>query len=91
MISNEKNSGGPTSIAASRMMSQRFSSVTPVLSMCLCTFSIMTMAASTMAPIAMAIPPSDMMLALMPMRSMMIKATRMPTGSDRIITSAERR
>ena len=32
-------------------------------SMCLCRFSTMTIAASTRAPMAMAMPPSDMMLA----------------------------
>jgi len=31
--------------------------------MCLCAFSIITTAASTIAPIAMAMPPSDMMFA----------------------------
>jgi hypothetical protein len=34
--------------------------------MCLWAFSIMTTAASTMAPMAMAMPPSDMMLAFTP-------------------------
>ena len=34
--------------------------------MCLWAFSIMMMTASTMAPMAMAMPPSDMMLELMP-------------------------
>jgi len=90
-MSSEKNSGGPTSVAASRITAQRFSSVMGVFSMCLCTFSIITMAASTMAPMAMAMPPSDMMLALMPMRSMTMKAARMPTGREKMITSAERR
>ena len=36
--------------------------------MCLCAFSIMMMTASTIAPIAMAIPPNDMMLELIPCR-----------------------
>jgi len=53
--------------------------------------SIMTMAASTIAPIAMAIPPSDMMLALRPCICITTNAIRMPTGSDRIITSEERK
>ncbi|CKR34412.1 Uncharacterised protein [Mycobacterium tuberculosis] len=34
--------------------------------MCLWAFSIITTAASTIAPMAMAMPPSDMMLALTP-------------------------
>ena len=34
--------------------------------MCLCAFSIITTAASTIAPIAMAMPPSDITLALTP-------------------------
>ena len=54
-------------------------------------FSIITMAASTIAPIAMAIPPSDMMLAPTPCCCMMTKAARMPIGRTTIATSEERR
>ena len=91
IINSEKNNGGPTSFEAAITICQRFSSVSPFFSMCLCMFSTITMAASTMAPMAMAIPPNDMMLALMPMRSMTINAIRIPTGSEKIITSEERR
>ncbi|MCY1357079.1 hypothetical protein D9M69_435560 [compost metagenome] len=73
MISRLKNSAGPTSAAASPITRQWASpcSCSPGCrafhaSMCLCAFSIITTAASTMAPMAMAMPPSDMMLALMP-------------------------
>ena len=73
MISSEKNSAGPTSHAASVITCQRVSpsSVSPgcawfQASIFLWAFSIITTAASTMAPMAMAMPPSDMMLALTP-------------------------
>jgi hypothetical protein len=54
-------------------------------------FSIITTAASTIAPIAIAIPPSDMMLALMPWWRITRKAISTPSGSPMIATSAERR
>ena len=57
-------------------------------SICLCRFSTITMAASIIAPIAMAIPPRLMMLALIPRKRMAMKAMRMPMGSVRIATSA---
>ncbi|MCY1309991.1 hypothetical protein D9M69_494650 [compost metagenome] len=73
MISRQKNSAGPTSAAASVITCQWCSpfSDSPGWAACqastfLCAFSIITTAASTMAPMAMAIPPRDMMLALMP-------------------------
>ena len=51
----------------------------------------MTMAASTITPIAIAMPPSDMMLASRPCRYMTMKASRIETGIDRIATNAERK
>lgn len=51
----------------------------------------MTMAASTMAPMAMAMPPSDRILALMPCQRMMAKAAKIPIGRLIRITSEERR
>ena len=60
-------------------------------SRCLCMFSIITIAASIIAPIAMAMPPSDMMSAPTPTMRMAMNAMRMPTGSVRIATSAELR
>ena len=59
--------------------------------MCLCAFSIITTAASTIAPTAIAMPPSDMMLALMPCWRMTMKAISTPSGSEMIATSEERR
>ena len=61
MMSSEKNSGGPTSLAASIKISVRGLSG-GARSKCLCAFSIMTMAASIIAPMAMAMPPKLMML-----------------------------
>ena len=66
ITSSEKNSAGPTSTAASVIRRQRSSPSTTRPSSFLCAFSIITTAASTIAPIAMAIPPSDMMLAFTP-------------------------
>ena len=53
-------------------------------------FSTITIAASIMAPMAMAMPPSDMMSAPAPAQRMARKASRIPTGSVRMATSAER-
>ena len=91
MISKLKKSAGPTSTAESATTFHRFSDVSGVRSMCLCKFSINTTAPSIMAPIAMAIPASDMMLAFIPCQFMMMKAVRMPIGRLIIATSAERR
>ena len=62
----------------------------PSRSKCLCAFSTMTRLASTMTPMAMAIPPSDMMLALMPSSFMMRSEARMPTGTVTRATKALR-
>lgn len=73
MISRLMNNAGPTSTEASVITFQRVA-----LSICspdaddhsssrLCAFSIITMAASTIAPTAIAIPPSDMILAFSPL------------------------
>ena len=110
MMSSEKKSAGPTSLAESTTMRQRsagesreVSSRAPATgspaasacastarSRCLCMFSIMTIAASIIAPIAMAMPPSDMMSAPTPTCRMAMKAIRIPIGSVMIATSAER-
>ena len=58
MIRRLKNNAGPTSLAASIRISRRGLSGW-LRSRCLCAFSIMTIAASTIAPIAMAIPPDS--------------------------------
>ncbi len=87
-ISRLKNSEGPTSAAAST--STRARGASGARSMCLCAFSIMTIAASTMAPIAIARPPRLMMLEPMPKRSMSPIAIRSPTGSTAMATRALR-
>ena len=56
--------------------------------MCLWRFSTITIAASIIAPMAMAIPPSDMMFAFRPITRMARNAIRTPMGSVRIATSA---
>ena len=104
IMSKLKNSAGPTSPAASATRRQRFASVSPALvdrplglalspanSNFLCMFSIMTVAPSIMAPIAIAIPPSDIMLALIPCRFMTVNAASTPTGKLMIATSDERK
>ena len=69
MTSRLKNSAGPTSTAAS--ISTRARGLSGgARSRCLWAFSIMTMAASTIAPMAMAMPPRLMMLELKPKRCM---------------------
>ncbi len=69
-----KKSAGPTSTAASaicrllergRAADRGFARLRQASTL-LCAFSIITTAASTMAPMAIAMPPSDMMLALIP-------------------------
>ena len=65
MIRRLKNSAGPTSTAASINTSLRGLSG-GARSRCLCAFSIITMAASTIAPIAIAMPPRLMMFELSP-------------------------
>ena len=90
MMSRLKNSAGPTSRQASII---NWTRGVPggARSMCLWAFSIMTMAASTMAPMAMAIPPSDMMVELIPSQYIMMKAISTPMGSMTMATSALRR
>ena len=67
MISRQKNSAGPTSLAASIRISLRGLSG-GARSRCLWAFSIMTMAASIIAPMAMAMPPRLMMFDAKPER-----------------------
>ena len=92
MISSEKNSAGPTSLQASTIAAARCGWVAPSgrRSMCLCAFSIITIAASTIAPIAIAIPPRLMMFEPRPSERMAMKANRMPSGSVMMATSALR-
>ena len=90
MINKLKNSAGPTSDAESMTTCHRFSFVRGVRSICLCMFSIMTMAPSLIAPIAIAIPPKDMMFALIPCMYITMIAVMIPTGILTIATSDER-
>ena len=90
MISRLKNSAGPTSRAASIRISTRGLARARARSRCLWAFSIMTIAASTMAPIAIAMPPRLMMLEPSPSSFMAPNAISTPTGSIRIATSALR-
>ena len=53
-------------------------------------FSIITMAASTIAPMAIAMPPRLMMFEPMPSDAMAMKAIKIPTGNVRIATRALR-
>ena len=89
MIRRLKNSAGPTSEAASISIEIRD---WPGLarSRCLCAFSIMTIAASTIAPIAMAMPPRLMMLEPMPSSFIAPNAINTPTGNMMIATMALR-
>ena len=50
--------------------------------MCLWAFSIMMMTASTIAPMAMAMPPSDMMFELIPCRYMIRNEIKHRDGQD---------
>ena len=87
MMRSEKKSAGPTSLHASTIAWARDS---PGFnrSRCLCAFSIITMAASIIAPMAMAIPPRLMMFELMPSARMHRNAMSTPMGSITIATSA---
>ncbi|MGY4348938.1 hypothetical protein ACVWXM_005405 [Bradyrhizobium sp. GM7.3] len=89
MISRLKNNAGPTSAAAA-MRTSILDLPGSARSRCLWAFSIMTMAASTMAPIAIAMPPRLMMLEPRPNSFMAPKAIKTPTGSIRMATSALR-
>ncbi len=89
IISRLKNSAGPTSLHAAMMPSSR-EAPGDSRSRCLCAFSIITIAASTMAPMAIAIPPRLMMFELSPMNPMMMNAISTPTGSMTTATRALR-
>ena len=90
MMSSEMNSAGPTSCADS-ITTLQWSLGEPsaaLRSMCLWRFSTMTIAASIIAPMAMAIPPRLMMFALRPSSFMESSAMRMPMGRVTMATSA---
>ena len=89
MIIRLKNNAGPTSRQASMISWARLREPSE-RSMCLCAFSIITIAASTITPIEIAMPPRLMMLEFMPSARIAITATSTPTGSMTIATSALR-
>ena len=96
MTSSEKKSGRPTLRAAAMMTSTRSAPAgsrpcsSRKWSSCLCAFSTMMIAASTIAPMAMAIPPSDMMFEVRPSARIGMNESRIAIGSVMIATSAER-
>ncbi len=96
MTSSEKNSGLPTVLAAPMIAVTRSAlsgsrpSFSRKCSRLLCAFSTMMMAASTIAPMAMAMPPKDMMLEVSPSQSIGRNESRMAMGKVMIATRAER-
>lgn len=97
MMRSERKSAGPTSTAASVMSRQRGSpeSVSPGCassqsSIFLWAFSIITIAASTIAPTAIVMPPRLIRFALMPWKCIAMKARQSPSGSVMIATRALR-
>src|SRR5213075_1100719 len=97
MTSSAKKSERPTLFAASTITAKRsrLSGSRPCFSRncsrALCAFSIMIIAESTMAPIAMAMPPSDMMLLVRPSHHIGRNERIMAMGSVMIATSEQRR
>ena len=89
ITSSEKNNGRPTSFAAVMIVSVR--SANGFCSSRLCAFSTITIAASTMAPMAIAIPPRDMMFEVTFRYAIGMKDSRTATGRIRITTRALRR
>ncbi len=96
MTSSAKNRLGPTSFAASPMTSKRGRGDSPPAtrwrsnSRNLWAFSTMMIELSTMTPMEIAMPPSDMMLALIPTRFMIVRVARTPVGRTKAATSALR-
>src|SRR5438046_1367708 len=88
MMSSDMNSAGPTSRAAANTRSQCGRSGS--WSKCLWRFSSITIAASIMAPIAIASPPRPMILPLMPSPRAPASEPRIPSGSAPILAAAAR-
>ena len=92
MMSREKKIPGPTSCAAritARCRAPR-PEAGPISAILRLAFSTMTMEASTIVPMAIAMPPSDMMLAVTPWADMITNAPSTPSGSVISATNAER-
>src|SRR5260221_12194849 len=96
MTSSAKKSGLPTLLAAAMITSTRstFVGSRPFSSRKgsrnLCAFSTMMMAESTMAPMAIAMPPSDMMLQVKPSQYIGRNERKMAIGSGMMAANAER-
>ena len=87
--SSEKKIGLPTSLQASTMMRLRSASGGAAANRT-CAFSISTIAASASSPIAIAIPPSDMMFEDKPRYRMAMNENSTDSGSTIITTRADR-
>ncbi len=83
MTSRAKNSGLPSCLQAVMMISCRCWRLKPggACSSCLWTFSTITTASSQSTPMEMAMPASDMMLAVSPMKYIGMKASATAMGS----------
>ena len=90
MTRSEKKIGRPTSWSAEMTISLRTTPAAAVSNF-LWTFSTTMIAASTIAPMAMAIPPSDMMFAVSPICFMGMKARTTATGRSSAGTRVERK
>ena len=102
MVKRAKKRLGPTSLAASAMISVRgrgmagrpaassACSRSSSRSRCLCEFSTMTMDESTITPMAIAMPPRLITFALMPTRCMMRMLDNTPVGTTNTATSSLR-
>jgi len=89
MTSSEKKSGFPISFAAATTTRRR--SASGDCSSRLWAFSTITTAASTITPMAMAMPPRDMMLEVRPRYNIGMKAMIMAAGSITMATSELRK
>ncbi|CAI8168918.1 MAG: Uncharacterised protein [Pseudidiomarina mangrovi] len=93
IISSDRNSAGPTSLLALPINCQcaaprgSWPCSWRYCSSCLWAFSTITIAASTNAPIAIAMPPKLIILALIP--SQRITAKLINTASGRVITATK--
>ncbi len=93
ITSSEKKMGRPTSCSPPSTTSAR-GSLRPSrshLSSRLCTFSTTMMAASTIAPMAMAIPPRDMMFAVSPICFMGMNAATTAMGRSSVGIRVDRK
>ena len=90
ITSSAKKSGFPSCLQAAMMISCRWWRLRPggACSRCLWTFSTMTTASSQSAPMAMAMPASDMMFAVSPMKYIGMNASATAMGNVTIARAA---